>query len=72
MTHPLRAARAPFRGPSPDTKGPVDLLCLARSRAAGAGAACKARQRPGEAGSAAFAGFDLFPAARVAPDTLKD
>ncbi len=35
-------------------QGPVDLACLARSLATQPGAACKARQRPGKAGSAAF------------------
>jgi len=33
----------------------VDLACLARGRTARPGAACKARQRPGKAGSAATA-----------------
>ncbi len=46
---------SPPGGPSPDTRGPVDLSCLARSRAARHGAACKAPQRPGKAGSAASA-----------------
>lgn len=41
--------------PSPDTTGPVDRPCPARSRFKGIGAACKARQRPGHAGSAATA-----------------
>ena len=36
-------------------QGPVDLACLARSRASRPGAACKAPQRPGKAGSAAAA-----------------
>jgi predicted CXXCH cytochrome family protein len=33
----------------------VDLSCLAKGRASVPGAACKARQRPGKAGSTAFA-----------------
>jgi len=35
--------------------GPVDPSRLARSRTVRVGAACKARQRPGKAGSAAAA-----------------
>lgn len=54
-THPLRAARVPSRGPSPDVKGPVDLSRLARSRAARTGATCKVRRLTGKDGSAAFA-----------------
>jgi len=50
----------------------VDLACLARSRAAKPGAACKARQRPGQAGSAAFVGFDLFHAARVTSGEMEN
>ena len=46
---------SPPGGPSPDTKGPVDLSCLARGRALARGAACKAHQRTGEAGSAVSA-----------------
>ena len=56
-TPPARFARPP-RGASPDSRAPVDLLCLASSRASSPGAACKARWRPGEAGSAAFAGWE--------------
>ena len=63
--HPPEAAfgRLPPRGPSPDTAGPVDLACLARSRAATPGAACKARRRPCGAGAAAAAWRRLFVAA---------
>jgi hypothetical protein len=58
MNHPRSAFGAsPSRGASPDTKGPVDLSCLASGRAARPGAACKARQRTGKAGSAATAGL---------------
>lgn len=46
---------SPPGGPSRDTKGPADLSCLARGRAAVPGATCKARQRTGRAGSAAAA-----------------
>jgi hypothetical protein len=49
------AAASPVGGLSPDTKGPVDLLCLAKGRARGPGAACKAHQRTGVAGFAVFA-----------------
>ena len=51
----LRPGEAPSKGPSPDTKGPVNLSCRARSRAPSPGAACKAGWRPGKAGSAAAA-----------------
>jgi len=70
MTHPLRASRAPSTGLSPDTGGPVDRTRLAKGRAAQTGAACKAGQRPGEAGSAAFAGFGLFHVSRLASGTV--
>jgi len=56
QSHPLRPSAAPSRGPSLDTKGPVDLSCLARSRALGPGAACKAHQWTGGAGSTVVAG----------------
>ncbi len=46
---------APPGGASRDTKGPADLSCAASGRGARPGAACKARQRTGEAGSAAAA-----------------
>ena len=56
MDHPRSGLRrSPSRGPSLDTAGPVDLACLARSRATAPGAACKAHQRTGKAGSAVFA-----------------
>jgi hypothetical protein len=55
MAHPLRPSAAPSRGPSPDTKGPADLSCLARGRATVPGAACKAHRRTGKAGSAVAA-----------------
>ncbi|MGA0612372.1 GspH/FimT family pseudopilin [Caldimonas sp. KR1-144] len=45
MTHPRSACGAsPSRGASLDTKGPVDLSCLASGRALGPGAAGKARE----------------------------
>jgi len=49
------AAASPSRGLSPDTKGPLDLSCLAKGRAQGRAAACKAHQRTGRAGSAVSA-----------------
>ena len=56
MDHPRSACCAsPSRGLSPDTKDPVDLSCLAKGPGHWPGAACKARQRPGRAGSAASA-----------------
>ena len=42
--------RCPPRGPSPDTKGPVDLACLARGWGASPGAACKALNAFGRPG----------------------
>ncbi len=35
MTPPAAPSALPPGGPSPDTAGPVDLLCLTRSRATG-------------------------------------
>ena len=58
-TPPTRCARPP-RGASPDARGPVDLLRWASGRASSPGAASMARQRPGEAGSAAVAGWDTI------------
>ena len=55
-----RHSPSPSRGPSPDEAGLADLPRLARGRAATPGAACKARQRPGEAGSAASAWLHRF------------
>ncbi len=53
---PPRSALVAFPGrPRADTTGPADLLCRARSRVTSAGAACKAGQQRGKAGSAAFA-----------------
>jgi len=57
---------APSRGLSPDTKGPVDLSCRAKGRACVPGAACKARQRTGQAGPAAFAWGRATGVARLA------
>ena len=71
MTHPLRASRAPSRGPSPDMEGPAGLASLARSQGASPGAACKARQRPGEAGSAAFTWLQRRHAQQVAAITVE-
>lgn len=62
MTPPRNAfGISPPGGPSPDTTGPVDQPCLARSRFERIGAACQGRQRPGKAGFAATAW--LAPAA---------
>ena len=60
MTYPpTRFARLPAGRPGgPDSRGPGDLSCLASGRASSPGAACKPRQRPGRAGSAAVAGRD--------------
>src|SRR5687768_656655 len=55
MDHPEAPAAPPLKKPSPDTTGPVDLSCLARSWAERPGAACKAFRRTGKAGSAAAA-----------------
>ena len=54
---PSRSAfgASPPGGLSPDTKGPVDLSCLAKGRASVPGAACKAHHRTGGAGSAVSA-----------------
>src|SRR5438093_10629203 len=54
--HPLRPSAAPSRGPSPDTNSPCGLFVPGegpdRRRS---GAACKAHQRTGRAGSAVSA-----------------
>ena len=55
MNPPEAPSAPPPGGPSPDTEGPVDLPCLARGRALAHGAACKAIQRTGGAGSAVAA-----------------
>ncbi len=51
----LTSTLTPPGGLSPDTEGPVGLPCLAKGRAFVPGAACKARQRTGGAGSAVSA-----------------
>jgi indolepyruvate ferredoxin oxidoreductase beta subunit len=62
--HPRSAYGAsPSRGPSPHTKGPVDLLWLARSRATGPARPARPPQRPGEAGSAGALAWAAFPPA---------
>ncbi len=52
---PKRLRRSPPGGPSRDTKGQVDLSSPDEEPGHWPGAACKARQWPGEAGSTASA-----------------
>jgi len=61
MTHPRNALGVfPSTGPSPDTKGPGGPFVPGEGPGHRPGAACKARQRPDKARSAAAAWLQRF------------